>query len=168
MYGLYRIADLNIGIHSLYDDVHPLCRNYRATGDADFMIEVTQSEIDLERGRSAREDIIEGRPVRNYPDAYLETLAVYRRIAEKMPDYDTFLFHGSCIAVDGAAYLFTARSGTGKSSHTRLWRKLLGDRAMMVNDDKPLIRVSEAGAIVYGTPWDGKHHLSSNIAVPLC
>lgn len=167
MNGLYRIADLNIGIHSLYEDVQALCRNYRATGDADFMIEVTQSEIDLERGRSAREDIIEGRPVRNYPDAYLETLAVYRRIAEKMPDYDTFLFHGSCIAVDGAAYLFTARSGTGKSSHTRLWRKLLGDRAVMVNDDKPLIRVSEAGAIVYGTPWDGKHHLSSNIAVPL-
>ena len=37
----------------------------------------------------------------------------------------------------------------------------------MVNDDKPLIKVSENGIIVYGTPWDGKHRLSTNISVPL-
>ena len=84
-----------------------------------------------------------------------------------MPDYDTMLFHGSAVAVDGEAYLFIARSGTGKSTHTRLWRELLGDRAMMVNDDKPLIRVTDAGATIYGTPWDGKHRLSSNVDVPL-
>ena len=77
------------------------------------------------------------------------------------------LFHGSGVAVDGAGYLFTAKSGTGKSTHTRLWRELLGDRAIMINDDKPLIRISDSGAIIYGTPWDGKHHLSNNIAVSL-
>ena len=37
----------------------------------------------------------------------------------------------------------------------------------MVNDDKPLVHVTDAGAVVYGTPWDGKHHLSRNIDVPL-
>jgi serine kinase of HPr protein (carbohydrate metabolism regulator) len=84
-----------------------------------------------------------------------------------MPDYDTVLFHGSCIAVDGAAYLFAAKSGTGKSTHTRLWREYLGERAFMVNDDKPLIRVQDGRALVFGTPWDGKHHLSRNTAVPL-
>ena len=97
----------------------------------------------------------------------LELLAVYRRIAEQMPFRDTFLFHGSAVAVDGAAYLFTARSGTGKSTHTRLWREMLGDRAVMVNDDKPLIRLTEDGAVVYGTPWNGKHRLGANISVPL-
>jgi serine kinase of HPr protein (carbohydrate metabolism regulator) len=60
-----------------------------------------------------------------------------------MPYYDTFLFHGSAIAVDGVGYLFTAKSGTGKSTHARLWRELLGARAVMVNDDKPLLRVTE-------------------------
>ena len=167
MYGIYRIADLNIEVQSLFEYVHTLCRDYRTTGNAGLSIAVTPADIDLEREKSAREDEIEDVPVRNYPDGYLESLAVYRKIAEQMPDYDTFLFHGSCIAVDGTAYLFTAKSGTGKSTHTRLWRELLGSRAVMVNDDKPLIRVSETGAVAYGTPWDGKHHLSSNTAVPL-
>ncbi|MGN0183255.1 MAG: hypothetical protein ACI4DP_12745 [Candidatus Ornithomonoglobus sp.] len=105
--------------------------------------------------------------MRNYSDSYLETLAVYRKIADKLLDYDTILFHGSVIAVDGIGYLFTAKSGTGKSTHTRLWREMLGARAVMINDDKPLINISEHGAIVYGTPWDGKHRLSTNIGVPL-
>ena len=93
---------------------------------------------------------------------------MYRQIAEKMPAYDTVLFHGSCVAVNGEGYLFTAGSGTGKSTHAYLWRQLLGEKAVMVNDDKPLIRIREDGtAVVYGTPWDGKHRLSTNIAVPL-
>ena len=70
--------------------------------------------------------------------------------------------------MDGAGYLFTAKSGAGKSTHARLWRELLGNRAVMVNDDKPLLHVNDDGtAIAYGTPWDGKHCLSSNTAVPL-
>ena len=96
-----------------------------------------------------------------------ESLAVYRKIVEKMPFWDTLLLHGSAVAVDGQAYLFTARSGTGKSTHTRLWREFLGDRAVMINDDKPLIRVSDSAAEIFGTPWDGKHHLSTNTCVPL-
>ena len=84
-----------------------------------------------------------------------------------MPDYQTVLFHGSCVSVDGEAYLFTAKSGTGKSTHTALWRELLGDKAVMVNDDKPLIQIRDGRATVFGTPWDGKHHLSQNISVPL-
>jgi hypothetical protein len=75
--------------------------------------------------------------------------------------------HGSVVAVDGAAYMFTARSGTGKSTHAALWRKLLGDRAVMVNDDKPLVSVEDGLAVVYGTPYNGKHRLGSNISVPL-
>ena len=104
-----------------------------------------------------------------FSDSYLETLAVYRRIAEKMPDFDTILFHGSCVAVDGVGYLFAAKSGTGKSTHTRLWRQVFGDRAVMINDDKPMIRAGSEGEspVIFGTPWDGKHHLSTNTCVPL-
>lgn len=130
-------------------------------------IRITQSDIDFEREKSAREDIKEGIPIRHFSDAYLETLAVYRKIADRLLSCDTLLFHGSVIAVDGEGYLFTAKSGTGKSTHTRLWREYFGERAVMVNDDKPLLRITDSGVTAYGTPWDGKHRLSTNTAVPL-
>lgn len=132
-----------------------------------FTIATTQSDIDFEREKSAREDTKEGIPIRHFSDAYLETLAVYRKIADCLLSCDTLLFHGSVIAVDGEGYLFTAKSGTGKSTHTRLWREYFGERAVMVNDDKPLLHIADSGVTAYGTPWDGKHRLSTNIAVPL-
>ena len=132
-----------------------------------FYIANTQSDIDFEREKSAREDIKEGIPIRHFSDAYLETLAVYRKIADHLLSRDTLLFHGSVIAVDGIGYLFTAKSGTGKSTHTRLWREYFGERAVMVNDDKPLLHITDSGVTAYGTPWDGKHRLSTNTAVPL-
>jgi hypothetical protein len=150
-----------------YEEVHDYCRDYRAEGAPDFEVSTTREDIRFEREKSAREDLCAGRALRRLPDWYLEELAVYRKIAERMPYYDTFLFHGSAIAVDGVGYLFTAKSGTGKSTRARLWRELLGARAVMVNDDKPLLRVTEAGVTVCGTPWDGKHRLSNPIAVPL-
>lgn len=146
---------------------------YTSTGVGDITTEsvtrirITQSDIDFEREKSAREDTKEGIPIRHFSDAYLETLAVYRKIADHLLSCDTLLFHGSVIAVDGEGYLFTAKSGTGKSTHTRLWREYFGERAVMVNDDKPLLHITDSGVTAYGTPWDGKHRLSTNIAVPL-
>jgi len=69
--------------------------------------------------------------------------------------------------VDGKGYLFTAHSGTGKSTHTRLWRQAFGDRAVMVNDDKPFLELTDTGVWLHGSPWSGKHGLDSNISVPL-
>ena len=71
------------------------------------------------------------------------------------------------MAVDGRAYLFTAPCGTGKSTHTRLWREVFGDRAVMVNDDKPFLKLTAEGVLAYGSPWTGKHGLGSNVCVPL-
>ena len=163
----YRMAERTIRITSLYERVHTYCRDYRAEGEPDFCVETTQADIDYERNKSAQEYARDGVPVPAFGDGYLEELAVYRQIAERMPQYDTILFHSSVVAVDGEAYAFTAKSGTGKSTHARLWRELFKDRAVMVNDDKPLIRITETGAIVYGTPYNGKHRLGANIAVPL-
>lgn len=163
-----KLLDKNIRITALYDYIREYCHNYLTDSDSiDFEIVVNEGDIEYERKRSAAEDKKEGVPTRNFRDEYLETLAVYRKIAEKMLDYDTVLFHGSAVAVDGAAYLFTAKSGTGKSTHTRLWREYLGERAVMINDDKPLISLSESGIMVYGTPWDGKHRLNTNMGASL-
>ncbi len=167
MYGIYRIAENNIGIRSLFPDVHALCRDYRTDAQPEIFIEVSPADIAAEREQSALTDKREGKPVRAFPDGYLETLAVYRKIAETLIPSDILLFHGSAVAVDGEGYLFTAKSGTGKSTHTSLWMTYFGERAFMVNDDKPLLRCTDGGVIVYGTPWDGKHHRSTNTSVPL-
>lgn len=165
--GTYKIADRVIEISSLYEEVQLLCKDYRFVGEAEIPVRITAADIEFERRKSAREDELEGIPVRSFSESYLETLAVYRKIAEKMLDYDTILFHGSAVALDGEAVLFTAKSGTGKSTHTRLWREAFGERVVMVNDDKPLLRIGDGHVWVYGTPWDGKHHLSTNCMVPL-
>lgn len=162
-----KLAGVNIGIRCLHPATQKLCRDYLTAEAPDFTVTTSQENIDYEREQSAKTSLEEFGRVIPYSDGYLETLAVYRQIAQGMLDYDTILFHGSAICVDGQAYLFTARSGTGKSTHTRLWRERFGDRAYMVNDDKPLIRITPEAIYVCGTPWDGKHHLSRNTMVPL-
>lgn len=163
----YAIAGFNIKISSQFDDVHALCRDYLTDVDADFSVCVSPSDIEFERMKSLCSNRSRCAELHRLSDGYFEGLAVYRKIAEQMPAYNRILFHGSAVAVDSEAYLFTAKSGTGKSTHTRLWREYFGSRAVMVNDDKPLIGISESGASVYGTPWNGKHRLGNNIALPL-
>lgn len=166
--GRYCIADANIEIVSLYETVQKMCADYATSDEPSIRIVITEADVEKEAETSKRTREHEGLPPYTFSNDYLETLAVYRQLATALLNDNVLLFHGSVIAVDGQAYLFTAKSGTGKSTHVALWRKLLGDKAVMVNDDKPLIRLIDDGhAIVYGTPWDGKHHLSTNISVPL-
>ncbi|MBQ9080124.1 MAG: hypothetical protein IJY27_03545 [Clostridia bacterium] len=162
-----RIADKVIKVYPVCPQTKDYCADYLCEEKEDFAISIHPEDIEYERKKSAQADLKENKEIRGFSDRYLETLALYRKIAEKMLEYDTFLFHGSCIAVDGVGYLFTAASGTGKSTHTRLWREYFGDRATMVNDDKPLIYVGENEIRIHGTPWNGKHHLGENISVPL-
>lgn len=102
-----------------------------------------------------------------YPDRVVENTALHYMIAERLADRDILLMHGSAICVDGKAYIFTAPSGTGKSTHAALWRKAFKERAYMINDDKPLLKITDGGVEVYGTPWNGKHMLGGNVHAPL-
>lgn len=163
----YRFADKVVQVTSIHERVHEYCKEYITDHSPDFSVIISQEDIDLEYQRELKCAESEGREPLSSPDDYSEELAVYRKIAEKMPYYDTVLFHGSCVSVDGQGFLFTAKSGTGKSTHTKLWREYLGDRAVMVNDDKPLIHIKPDGAVVYGTPYNGKHRLGNDISVPL-
>ena len=121
-----RLAEVPISISAIYHSTKDFCRDYLTGEEPVFSLEVTPGDIAYEREKSAREDDYEGIPIRHFSDSYLETLAVYRKIAEQMLDYGVLLFHGSVVAVDHKAYIFTAKSGTGKSTHTRLCRELLG------------------------------------------
>lgn len=163
----YLLADIPICIHSQYEEVQQMCAPYKTSLPAQITVETTMEEIAEESELSDRQRKQEGLPPFHFGPSYLETLTVYRKIALSVLPLNVLLMHGSVVAVDGRAYMFTALSGTGKSTHVRLWRQLFGSRAVMVNDDKPLVRIEESGIKVYGTPWDGKHHLSNNICVPL-
>lgn len=162
-----RIAGRVVAVSAMYASTRQYCTAYLCQDKPDFSITITPQDIEFEREKALQEDMLEGLPAREMEDHLFERTAVQRKIAEGLFAYDTLLFHGSVIAVDGEAYLFTAKSGTGKSTHTRLWREMLGDRAVMVNDDKPFLRIEGDRVLVYGSPWNGKHKLGNNICVPL-
>lgn len=63
--------------------------------------------------------------------------------------------------INNSAILFTAPSGTGKSTHTRMWQECFGERVTVINDDKPLIKINDSEAVIYGTPWCGKHGIET-------
>ena len=81
--------------------------------------------------------------------------------------YNGMLLHASAVVKDGYAYLFSAPCGTGKSTHTGLWLKTFGDDAYILNDDKPALRFEDGTWYAYGTPWSGKHDISTNVRVPV-
>ncbi len=81
--------------------------------------------------------------------------------------YKGILLHSSCVVVDGWAYAFSADSGVGKSTHTQLWLKHFGERAHILNDDKPAIRIIDGRVYACGTPWSGKYDYSTPEIVPL-
>ena len=151
----YKIADVVFDAQFTYAYTAHVCRNYKYDGqDAPlFEINVSLNDIDGEGKREGQERL---------EPPYLESLCLYRKLLEKLINLDGIVFHSSAVAVDGNAYLFTAVSGTGKSTHASLWRKLLGERAVMINDDKPIIRYVDGEFYVYGTPWNGKHELDTN------
>lgn len=106
-----------------------------------------------------------------YPDSPVEALeyvATGKAFYRKLLEFDGMMLHASAIAADGKAYLFSAESGVGKSTHTQLWRQHFGsERVSIINDDKPALRQCNGVWYAFGTPWSGKHGLNQNVCYPL-
>lgn len=79
---------------------------------------------------------------------------------------DTLMVHASVIAHAGSAFMFLGRSGTGKSTHSRLWLQHIED-TYLLNDDNPIVRIIEGEVYVYGSPWSGKTPCYKNERLPL-
>lgn len=154
-----KMADKYINIDSLYPDLKDFCKDYLVDdGTADFSISITEEDILYEQNLC--EDM-------EYSLPYLETLATLRKIASALPSHKRFLMHGASITYDDKAYLFTAPSGTGKSTHIRLWKRCLGERVRIVNGDKPFLSFDDGEVRIYGTPWAGKERWQRNCSAPL-
>ena len=190
------LAGVPIRVHCLYEENRDFLRDYLTDRDPVLTVEPTEEDcrrIRLGLERMAAKEGGAGGQV--YDDSFLENNAIHALIADGLVRRGVLLFHGSAICMDGQAVIFTAPSGTGKSTQARLWREAFGDRAWMINDDKPLLRIESEGAgspagpasgreektggcradaqdrtgriLVCGSPWDGKHRLSRNACAPL-
>ena len=145
-----KLAELNIAIKNKYDYIHNMCNDYLTSDEPDFTVCASDNEILAERNES------------NEDTGYLESLAIYRKIADILPRYTGLLLHASVIDVLGLGVAFLAKSGVGKSTHTMLWKELLGESVSIINGDKPIVRVSNGKIFAYGTPWAGKENWHTN------
>lgn len=162
-----KIAGLVGNVDARFDSAPYYLARYVVDMPSDFSVAVTDEDMELERYFRDAEAREEGMKLRIMTEPFLERLVIQRKFAEAAMKRNVLMVHGSAVAVDGVGYIFTAGCGTGKSTHTRLWRQVFGGRAVMINDDKPFISVSDNGIFVCGSPWSGKHGLDTNISVPL-
>ena len=161
------IAGLVTRVQPMFVTTREYCRDYLSDIDADFFVEVTEEDLAYEQKMLDQEAVEEGLKFRKFSGPFLERASIQRKIAYELLNRDTVLLHGSTVGLDGNAYLFTAPCGTGKSTHTRLWREAFGSRTVMVNDDKTFLRITPSGVLAFGSPWSGKHGLATNICLPL-
>lgn len=153
-----KIADLNIEIENIYKAVEKYCEGYFTKEErTDVKIISTPEKIEKEKAQT-NEDL---------PLPMYELTSIYREICAKILNYNCLLIHASSISFDNEAYLFLAVSGTGKSTHARMWKETYKEHVTYINDDKPILRLIDGVWMVCGTPWNGKHRLGENKMVPL-
>ena len=150
---MYRIADLNVAMDT-FGRTARQSEAYRIPEAAADVVVRTDLDAAQRRYPSFSPDDCE----------YMETAALFY---DSLLDFDGMMLHASCVVLDGEAYVFSAPSGTGKSTHTQLWLKRFGDRAFILNDDKPALRWIDGTCYAYGTPWSGKTQLNRNARAPL-
>jgi len=161
-----KLADISIGVKVNNEYTKDFCKDYLTDEPCEFSVEITQNDIDTERKISKKQNEADGIAVIDYPDEYLEVTALYRKIVAELLKYSVLLFHGCVVALNGKAYMFIAKSGTGKTTHANLWLKNIKD-SYILNGDKPLLLFRDKKIYVCGTPWQGKENFGKNEILPL-
>lgn len=155
-----KIADMNIGVSCAYALTEGICQEYLSSGDPLFRV---QAEVtDKEKLKNFFLGFSEA-----FSEAYIENMAIYEKICAAVLDYDAAVFHAALIAFDGQGVAFAAPSGTGKTTHIKLWQRLYGDRVEIINGDKPLFTLRSGRFFASGMPWCGKENWGCNKTVPL-
>ena len=156
---IYEIAGLRVQIENQYEYTDKFCKEYLSedqNSPVDIIATVTEEEFQAEKEQST-----------GFSDGYIENICLYRSICVQLPVLNRMLLHCAVLEYRGKAYAFLGKSGTGKSTHSRLWKKFL-TTPNMVNGDKPILEYKDGGFIAYGTPWKGKEGWGTNTSAPLC
>lgn len=132
--------------------------------------------VELRYADDARPHIVEtdkdfahARALIRWDDRYVATAltSMFRIVfAQAILPYDAVSLHASAVVSEGKAFLFMGKSGTGKSTHSALWIRHIGDTELL-NDDNPIVRVIDGKAVVYGSPWSGKTPCYRNVSAPV-
>ncbi len=154
----YKIADFITEYTPRYANLRQLSEPFVYNGDRQTDIElfVTDENLKNTDARMAQPDLAK-------TENFLYSSAFNRSIIRS----GGMLVHSSGIICNGGAYLFSAASGVGKSTHTRLWLRAFGDKVHIFNDDKPVVRLYDNEVIAYGTPFDGGSGIALNESAPL-
>lgn len=156
---IYEIAGLRVQIKNKYDFTAKFCSEYLSedqTSTFDLIAEVTEEEFLTEKTYST-----------DFSDGYIENICLYRSLCRQIPLKNRMLLHCAVLEYDGKGYAFLGRSGTGKSTHTRLWKRYLST-PKMINGDKPILEYRNDNFWAHGTPWKGKEGWGTKASVPLC
>lgn len=155
----FLIADLVVEYDLKYDRLKRLTFPFIYNGDlpTDIRLKFTEESIINLHSKMS--------PERTFGDA--EELGVSSEFNRAVLKFNTLFVHSSALVCNGKAYLFSADSGVGKSTHTRLWLKAFGDKVHIMNDDKPVVRIYDDRIIAYSTPFDGGSGIALNEAYPL-
>ena len=151
-----KIANKVIEINAFNETTKKYCLSFLSEEEPDYTISMTKEDLENESSNS-----INGQVYVNE-----EISALYRKIADLLVEDDIVVFHSSSICIDGYAFLITARSGVGKSTHARNLKEFIGEEFKYINDDKPLVKVGD-DITVFSTPWNGKERRGSDISAPL-
>ena len=162
-----RIAGVNVLVTAHYERLREQIQHYIVSDvdESSIAFAIEQTNDDIDRVCMKRFGQI---PTTHSARSTYEYMLSGTQFHANMLNYNAFMLHSSAVACDSKAYLFTADSGTGKSTHTGLWLKHFGsERAFIVNDDKPIVRKIDETYYVCGTPWSGKNNIQRNTMVPL-
>lgn len=165
MKSTFLFADLPISVAHQYSYLEKYASDYIYENKSE--IELSIETKDIEKEKKLFSQFYPNKDPSVFSDDYCEFIALQRKLSEIFPLHNRLLFHGSALSFDGNGILFTAKSGTGKSTHAKLWREAFQNKVIMINDDKPFLHIKEEGTAIYGSPWDGKHHLNTNSSFPL-
>ena len=155
-----KVADHVIEVESVYRYFSLLSERFLTEEPPEVSIRIKQEDIEQGKETYSRKN-----PKINIPDKNVEVSAILRKVSEYLLKYNVVLMHGAAIALNNEAYIFTGRSGIGKTTHILKWIRNCPD-AVVINGDKPFIKMSDQ-PMVYGSPWSGKEEMHSNTAVPL-
>ena len=156
---IYEIAGLRVQIDNQHEYTDKFCREYLSedqTSTVDIVAKTTEADIAEEKAQSP-----------DFSDGYVENICLYRSLCLQIPAFDRILLHCAVLEYQGKAYAFLGRSGTGKSTHSRLWKAFLST-PNMVNGDKPILEYKDGAFIAHGTPWKGKEGWGMRTSAPLC
>ncbi len=155
-----KICNIVINIKHSYGYIRALCREYIEEDGTppDFSVAASKEAVETEKKAAAE----------MHHDGIYEATCLHREIVKGLVSYGIILMHSAAIAVDGKAYIFMAKSGVGKSTHIGLWREVFGDRAVVVNGDKPFFSFEGDTLTVHGSPWKGKEGLGEPVSMPVC